>query len=94
MLGETAQQVAHLIRHMSHGDVFALPRVNPSPDLEHFPPAPARAVDPLGQLAEEQAAGQLLVELTQSFLVLQEIPQTHTVLQQQTHKLRLVANQC
>ncbi|TNN53991.1 hypothetical protein EYF80_035815 [Liparis tanakae] len=52
-----------------------------------------RAVDPLGQLAEEDAAGQLLVELTQSVLVLQEIPQTHAVLQQQTNKLRLVADQ-
>lgn len=90
-VGETAQQVAHLVRHMSQGDHFA--RVSPGTDADGGPPDAARTVDPLGQLAEKEAARQLFVELAQGFLVLQEIPQTHAVLQQQTHKLRLVANQ-
>lgn len=90
-LGETAQQVAHLLRHMSHGDHFVW--VGPGPDANHWPPAMARTVHPLGQLAEKEAAWQLSVELTKRFLVLQEIPQTRTIFQQQAQKLRLVANQ-
>ena len=90
-LGETAQQVAHLARHVSHGD--RLIRVISGSDADHPPPEVAWILDPLGQLAEKEAAGHLLVELAQSLLVLQEIPQIHTVLQQQTHKLRFVANQ-
>lgn len=50
-------------------------------------------MDPLGQFAEKEAAGHLLVELAQSVIILQEVPQTGAVLQQQTHKLRLVASQ-
>lgn len=92
-LGETAQQVTHLLAHVSHGDGFPLPRVGPRPDAERLPPAAAGAVKPLGQLAEEEAAGELPVELAQGHLVLQEIPQTHTVLQQQPHKLGLVADE-
>ena len=53
----------------------------------------AVSLDTLGQPAEEEAARHLPVELAQSFLVLQEVPQTCAILQQQPHELRLVANQ-
>lgn len=76
---------------MSQGDEFA--RVGSGPDADGWPPASARAVDPLGQFAEKEAAWQLSVEHAESFLVLKEIPETCAVLQQQTHKLGLVANQ-
>lgn len=85
--------MAHLIRHVTHGDHFRSPRVTLSPDAELLLSAAVRPVHPLGQLVKKEAAGELSVELTQSLLVLQEIPQTHTVLHQQTHKLRLVADQ-
>ena len=92
-LGETAQKMTDLIAHVSHGDHFTLPAVSSTFDVELFSIAAAGALNPLGQPAEKEAAGKLLVELAQRFLILQEIPQTHTVLQQQTHKLRLVANE-
>ena len=92
-LGETAQQAAHLTAHVSHGDCLSLPAASSTPDVELFPPNSAGALNPLGQPAEEEAAGKLPVELAQRFLVLQEVPQAHAVLQQQTHKLRLVADE-
>lgn len=51
------------------------------------------AVVGLGKLSAEPAGGHLAVELTQSFIPVQKVTQTGAVLQQQPHKLRLVANQ-
>lgn len=56
-------------------------------------PAAAGAVDAVGHFAEEEAAGHLLVELAEGVVVLQEVPQTGAGLQQQAHKLGLVADQ-
>ena len=64
MLCETAQQVAHLIRHMSHRDAFTLHCLSSSPDAQHLLHAAVRTVDPLDKLVEEKAAGQLFVEVT------------------------------
>lgn len=91
--GECSQQVVHLIRHMRQADHFTFRRASSSPQAEAFLLVATSALDPLGQLAQKVAAGHVVVELLQSFLLLQEIPQAHAVLQQQTHKLRLVANQ-
>lgn len=90
-LGEVSQQVAHLVRHVVYGDL--VPGGSRARGAVGQPPLAAGAVDALGQLAEKEAAGQVSVELAQSGLRLQEIPQTGTVLQQQPHKLRLVSNQ-
>lgn len=90
-MGETAQQVANFIGHVAQGD--RSPQVSPGPQADRGAPAAPRVVDPLSQFAEKEATGHLLVELTQNVVILQEVPQTRTVLQQQTHKLRLIASQ-
>lgn len=90
-LGKTAQQVAHLVRHVSQGDQFA--PVSLGPEAGGSPTSAGRTAYPLGQFAEKEAAWQLSVELAESFLALKEIPEACAILQQQTHKLRLVANQ-
>lgn len=67
--------------------------MSPGPQANRGAPAAPRVVDLLSKFAEKEAAGHLLVELAQSVIILQEVPQTRAVLQQQTHKLRLVASQ-
>lgn len=95
MLGEAPQQVAHLVRHVAQGD--GVPEVVAGPEAARValvaPVVAAGAVDALGHLAQEEAAGHLLVELAEGVVVLQEVPQTGAGLQQQAHKLGLVADQ-
>lgn len=74
MLGEAPQQVAHLVRHVAQRDGVARDVAGPEATRVALVAATG-AVDTLGQLAEEQAAGHLLVEPAES-VVVQEVPQT------------------
>lgn len=94
LLGEAPQQVAHLVCHVAQGDGVA--QVGAGSDAARRALVPAVApgtVDSLGQLAEKEAAGHLLVELEEGLVLLQEVPQAGAGLQQQAHKLRLVADE-
>lgn len=91
VMSEAPQQVAHLVRHVAQGDGVFRNVSGPEATGVALLAAPG-AVDALGQPAEEQAGGHLLVEPAES-VVVQELLQIGARLQQQAHELVLVADQ-